>query len=206
MVLSRPKLSILCFISNVLPGLELWPFSLCRHHRKWNEQRIAVKSSHNSPTSLQQAVPWIRTYFIIFIVLCSDVKLTWAPSKVIPRSRHIKIQVKLPIKYALLAIHGLIPVSILLNPQHLPVRDNCICTGKYPRWCRKPNSKVICAHPSLGASYRHCRQSVFLEVSSKQKRFWNEKQTSFSLLFSNSSLPTWWSSSWSGRDLSTSQE
>lgn len=39
------------------------------------------------------------------------------------------------------------PASVLPSPQKLPVRDNCICTGKYPEWWRKPNSKAICACP-----------------------------------------------------------
>lgn len=77
------KLSILCLISDVLPGLKLWPFSVCRYHRKWNEERIAVKSSLNSPISLQEAVPWIRIHFILFffIVLFSDVTLIHLPVK-----------------------------------------------------------------------------------------------------------------------------
>lgn len=82
----------------MLPGLKLWPFSVCRYHRKWNEERVAVKSSLNSPISLQQAMPWIRIYFIIFIVLHSDATLTQVPCKVMPGSRCSQILDKLAIK------------------------------------------------------------------------------------------------------------
>lgn len=103
----RNKITLWCFQDQnypffalflMLSCLKLWPFSVCRYHRKWNEERVAVKSSLNSPISLQQAMPWIRIYFIIFILLYNDVTLTQVPSKVMPGSRCSQILDKLAIK------------------------------------------------------------------------------------------------------------